>query len=232
MPRWRSCLPTTTLRGTARNPNSWVAGLYAEVLNRAPSQAEVMAWVNNLNAYRGDRQRLVREFLKASQQELTQRKPLPTPGTAAREGQLTVLARLLRDSLEDELGGTQLSQRLSIMSRNLVNASQTLELTPTSSPAAYAQAYQNAQMALAAVENELGSVRYSAPNSSATWTAMSGNWDRCPGRPRSRERCLPRIPHRLRFRPAVWMSGCTTTSCGPLRCCRATHSSCCICCET
>ena len=151
----------------ARNPNSWVAGLYAEILNRAPSQAEVSAWVNNLNAYRGDRQRLVREFLKASQQELTQRKPLPASGTAAREGQLTVLARLLRDSMEDELGGTQLNQRLSIVSRNLVNASQSLELTPANAPAAYAQAYQNARMALAAVENEFGSVRYSAPNSSA-----------------------------------------------------------------
>ena len=67
----------------ARNPNTFVAGLYAEVLNRAPSQAEVVAWVNNLNLLQGNREKLVREFLKAAQQDVTQRQPLPPPGVAA-----------------------------------------------------------------------------------------------------------------------------------------------------
>ena len=42
-----------------RNPNTFVAGLYAEVLNRAPSQAEVSAWVNNLQVFQGNREKLV-----------------------------------------------------------------------------------------------------------------------------------------------------------------------------
>ena len=66
-----------------RNPNTFMTGLYGEVLNRAPSQAEVTAWVNNLNTYRGNREKLVREFLKAAQQETAQRAPLP-PSNALR----------------------------------------------------------------------------------------------------------------------------------------------------
>ena len=63
-----------------------------------PSQTEVSAWVNNLNAYRGNREKLVREFLKAAQQETSQRAPLPpassTPAhdAQARDGQLSASA--------------------------------------------------------------------------------------------------------------------------------------------
>ncbi|MHB9062600.1 MAG: DUF4214 domain-containing protein [Pirellulaceae bacterium] len=151
----------------ARNPSSFVVGVYAEVLNRAPSQAEVTAWVNNLDAFRGDRQKFVREFLKAAQQEVTRREPLPSPAANAQEGQLTVMARLLRDSLEDELGGTPQGRPLSIVSRNLVNASRSLELAPKSPPQAASQAFQNVQLALTALENEFKAVRFSAPNSNA-----------------------------------------------------------------
>ena len=157
----------------ARNPNTFVTGLFAEVLNRAPSQTEVSAWVNNLNAYRGNREKLVREFLKAAQQETSQRAPLPPASSTpardgqARDGQLSATARLLRDSLEDELGGTQQGRQLSIVSRNLVNASVGLEQALTSSPDTFPQAYRDVHQTLSALEDEFQSVYFSAPNSSA-----------------------------------------------------------------
>ncbi len=155
-----------------RNPSALITGLYTEVLNRAPSQAEVTAWVNRLNTYRGDRERLVREFLTAAQQETAQRAPLPQSGAGervvpAQEGQLSATARLLRDALENELGGTQQGRQLSLISRNLVNASLSLEQTPRGSSDLFAQAYRNVHQTLSALEDEFQSVRFSAPNSSA-----------------------------------------------------------------
>jgi hypothetical protein len=157
-----------------RNPTSFVTGLFTEVLNRAPSQAEVTAWVNSLNAYRGNREKLVRDFLKAAQQELTQRAPLPTTnprpsGASAQDGQLSATARLLRDALEDELGGTQQGRQLAVVSRNLVNASRNLETAIASSPAsdAYVQAYRDVHQTLSALEDGFQTLRFSVPNSSA-----------------------------------------------------------------
>jgi hypothetical protein len=156
----------------ARDPKPFVTGLFAEVLNRAPSQAEVSAWVNTLNVYRGNREKLVREFLKAAQQETAQRVPLPpspapSDGAQVRDGQLSATARLLRDSLEDELGGTQQGRQLSLISRNLVNASRSLEQILTGSRGDFAQAYNNVHQTLSAMEDEFQGVHFSAPNSSA-----------------------------------------------------------------
>ena len=88
-------------------------------------------------------------------------------------------ARLLRDSLEDELGGTQQGRQLSIVSRNLVNTSVGLEQALTSSPDTFPQAYRDVHQTLSALEDEFQSVYFSAPNSSAIWTvtrAFSSHW--------------------------------------------------------
>ena len=157
-----------------RDPKKFVTALYGEVLNRAPSQSEVTAWVTSLNSNRGNREKLVRDFLKAAQQEAVQRSPLP-PSNAparpvqAREGQLSATARLLGDSLENELGGTQQGQQLAIVSRNLVSASRNLEQTLSGTPntTAYNQAYRDVHQTLSALEDAFQSVYFSAPNSSA-----------------------------------------------------------------
>ncbi len=155
-----------------RNPQTFITSLFGEVLNRAPSQQEVTAWMDRLTAHRGAREKLVPEFLQAAQQETAQRVPLPTSSapaseTQAREGQLSATARLLRESLESELGGTPQGRQLAIVSRNLVNASRALEQAVVSSPAAYDQAYRDLHQTLSALEDSLQGVYFSAPNSTA-----------------------------------------------------------------
>ena len=115
-----------------RNPNTFVARLFSEVLNRIPNQSEVAVWVGNYNAFQGDRQRLVREFVKAAQLELDRRQPIQLPAAIPQEGQLSVTASLLRDALEDEVGGTPQGRQVLLMSRNLVNASRSFDSLPIS----------------------------------------------------------------------------------------------------
>jgi len=156
----------------SRNATTYITSLYAEVLNRTPSQDEVTAWLASLNSYRGNREKLVRDFLTSAQQEIVQRAPLPprpaqTPVVQAQDGQLSATARLLREALEGELGGTQQGRQLSLLSRNLVNASRSLEQALTASPDTYAPAYRDVHQTLSALEDEFQAVRFSAPHSSA-----------------------------------------------------------------
>ena len=169
-----------------RTPDSFVAGLYAEMLNRAPSPGEVTEWVNNLSRFGGNRQTLVREFLKAADRETSERVPLPAPGSQTKDGQLTATARLLRDAVEDELGGTSQGRQLTVMGRNLVNASRSLERTMETSPNAYLQAYTDVRNAVSPIESELGKLGFSSPNSSAyldRFLRLLASVDPSPSRP-------------------------------------------------
>ena len=148
-----------------------MTGLYSEILNRVPNQSEAAAWVGNYNAFRGDRQRLVREFLKAAQMELDRRQPLPLPAAIPQEGQLSVTASLLRDALEDEVGGTPQGRQVLLMSRNLVNASRSFDSLPVSAVPAREQAYRDVGAAVAALQAAMATEIYSAPSSSPTWIA-------------------------------------------------------------
>jgi len=56
-------------------PRSWVAGLYADVLDRSPLQQEVQGWVRTLDRYGGSRQKTAEEFLRGAKVELAQRIP-------------------------------------------------------------------------------------------------------------------------------------------------------------
>ena len=150
-----------------RNPNTLVAGLYTEILNRVPTQAEAASWVGNYNTFRGDRQRLAREFIKAAQLELNRRQPLQLPATTPREGQLSVTASLLRDALEDEVGGTPQGRQLLLMSRNLVNASRSFDSLPVNAVPAREQAYRDVGAAVSALQGAMGTAVYSAPSSGA-----------------------------------------------------------------
>ena len=91
----------------ARNPHSFVAGLYAEILNRPPSANEASEWVRTLNEVKGDRAKVVREFITAAEKASSQSSALPAGESSQREGQLVATALLLRSSIDEELGGTQ-----------------------------------------------------------------------------------------------------------------------------
>jgi hypothetical protein len=52
---------------------SWVAGLYADVLDRSPSHREVQNWIQLLQRAGGSREKTAAEFLRAAQPELAQR---------------------------------------------------------------------------------------------------------------------------------------------------------------
>ncbi len=56
-------------------PAPWVAGLYADVLNRAPSRHEIHHWVEMLRQPGSTRETVAVEFLRAAQAELSQRAP-------------------------------------------------------------------------------------------------------------------------------------------------------------
>jgi hypothetical protein len=53
-------------------PRAWVAGLYADVLDRSPSPREVQNWIQSLSRNRGSRERTAAQFLNAAQAELGQ----------------------------------------------------------------------------------------------------------------------------------------------------------------
>jgi hypothetical protein len=53
-------------------PRAWVAGLYADVLDRSPSPREVQNWIQSLNRNGGSRERTAVQFLNAAQAELAQ----------------------------------------------------------------------------------------------------------------------------------------------------------------
>ena len=161
----------------------------------------------------------MRDFLKAAQQETAQRAPLPPSSAPARdaqaqEGQLSATARLLRDSLENELGGTQQGRQLSIVSRNLVNASRSLEQALTGLPDTYNQAYRDVHQTLSALEDEFQSVYFSAPNSSAYLDRYTRIFESLEGTPprSSHPQPPPRGP-RARRTHRVWMPVCITRSC-------------------
>lgn len=157
----------------ARNPSSYVAGLYADVLNRAPSSSEVGAWVERLNvAFRGDREKLVREFLAAVERDAAQRAPLPTappasappqPALPAREDQLVALARLARDAVETELGGTAQGRQLELLSGNLVASASQLARVALSTSGDAPQAYQDVRAARTALDQGFRPVQIAAP---------------------------------------------------------------------
>jgi len=52
---------------------SWVAALYADVLDRSPSHREVQNWIQLLQRAGGSRERTAADFLRAAQPELAQR---------------------------------------------------------------------------------------------------------------------------------------------------------------
>ncbi len=149
-----------------RNPNTFVSGLYAEILNRAPSANEASQWVRNLNVIKGDRGKLVRQFLEAAQQGSSSATALPAGESGQRERQLVATARLLRNAIEEELGGTSPGRQLSAMSRNLVNASRSLELASPTSAAARQQSLDDVQAALGAFADQMSQLHFSAPTSS------------------------------------------------------------------
>lgn len=161
----------------ARNPSSYVTGLYADVLNRAPSSNEVSAWVERLNVtFRGDREKLVGEFLAAVERDAAQRAPLPTappasapspPALPRLEEQLVALARLARDAVETELGGTAQGRQLALLSSNLVAASSQLARMTTATTSEAAQAYQDLRAARTALDQDLRPVQVAAPNVTA-----------------------------------------------------------------
>ncbi len=148
------------------DPATFVAGLYADVLNRAPTANESTQWVRGLAQLKGDRARLVREFLKAAQRQSSVAAALPAQEPSQREGQLVATARLLQNALADELGGTRQGRQLTVMSRNLVNASRSLEQAAEASGATYQQAFDDVQAAVGAIAGQLAQLHFSAPTSS------------------------------------------------------------------
>ncbi len=161
----------------ARNPSSYVTGIYADVLNRAPSSSEVGAWVERLNvAFRGDREKLAREFLAAVERDAAERAPLPTarppaapsqPALPRPEEQLVALARLARDAIETDLGGTAQGRQLELLSGNLVSASSQLARVAAASAAEATSAYQDVRLARSALDRDLRPVQVAAPTATA-----------------------------------------------------------------
>ncbi len=150
-----------------RNPELFVTSLYTEILNRMPSANERSEWARNLSVVKGDRAKLVRQFLEAAQRETSAATALPTGQPRQRESQLVATARLLQNSLAEETGGTHAGRQLAIMSRNLTNASRNLQRASQGPNATYNTALSDVQAALNALANEMRPWYATVPTSTA-----------------------------------------------------------------
>ncbi len=154
----------------ARSGSSFISGMFTDVLGRAPTSVESLQWLHRLNSSQGDRAKLVREFLLAVQGQVPQSRPsaatTPPPPAPRQPDQLVPIAGLLHNSIEQELGGTGQGRQLSMMSRNLINASRSLENAGTTGTVVYRQALSDVQTALTAVEKQLSQLHFTAQDSS------------------------------------------------------------------
>lgn len=154
-----------------RNPNSFISGLFAEVLNRPPSINESSEWMRYYNQTLGDRGRFVHDFMVSASRELHQKPAIPNPpstgvGSQARVDQLVGTADQLSRSLQMELGGTYDGQKAIVMGRNLLTVSQGLQRAFAASTG-YQAAISGVRIALTALQTEMAGKQYAAPNS--TW---------------------------------------------------------------
>lgn len=154
------------------NPQGFITALYADILNRAPSPEEMTQWSNNLIRLGGNRQVFVREFLQAAQKRASEKAPLPEIGDDGTRDQLVATAQLLRNAVEEETAATNRGRQLSIMARNLVDASFLLQRTAVNS-ADYRLQIGNVEVALNALERELLELQLPAPKSSVFLTQYS-----------------------------------------------------------
>ena len=112
-----------------------------------------------------------------------------------------------------------------------MNASRTLELTPIGPAGAYPRAYQNVQLALAALENEFAGVRFSAPNSNAyldRYVRLLGSMSGAVAQPGPLPPAVPVQPSL----PPGGLDARLYNALARIRLCRATRSNCYICCGT
>ncbi len=139
----------------SRNPSLFITGMFNNVLHRAPTAIELQRWLGSYNASIGNREKTVRDFLAVSQGIGTPPPPSAWQPPTEREGQLVATANLLHGALDDELGGTVQGRQLSVLARNLVNSSRSLESAKPAGSTTYRQAFVDVGVALAALEQEM-----------------------------------------------------------------------------
>ncbi len=152
-----------------RNPNSFISGLFAEVLSRSPSISESSEWMRYYNQVLGDRSRFVHDFMVSASRELRQKPAIPNPpsggvGSQPSVDRLVGTADQLSRSLQAELGGTYDGQKAIVMGRNLLAVSQGLQRAFAAS-SGYQSAVSSVRLALTALQAEMVGKQYAAPNS-------------------------------------------------------------------
>lgn len=150
----------------ARSNSAFITGLFTDVLDRPPSTDESLQWLHRLNVSQSDRAKIVKEFLRAAQGHTAPSTPAPRPDPVSAESQLVATASLLYGAIEEELGGTRQGRELSVMARNLVNASRSLEKAKQVSSSLYDQALTDTRIAFQAMEEEIHQLHFSARGSS------------------------------------------------------------------
>jgi hypothetical protein len=152
------------------NPNNFLAGLYQDVLGRAPDAAGVANWLNRLQVHRGDRVKVALEFLQAAQGELQQRPPSPPPASAAELANALVAAsQSFVETVRGELAGTRQGRQLVLRGNALTEAAARLRQILATPGFAAPQAWQeqaNVERAFQAVQAELANPAGTAPRAS------------------------------------------------------------------
>ncbi len=150
----------------SRNPSFFITGVFTNVLHRSPTAVELQRWLDSYNFSSGNRGKLVRDFLSVSQGMGAAAPPSVCQGVDEREAQLLATANLVHGALDDELGGTVQGRQLSVLARNLINSSRSLELAKPRGSTTYKQAFVDVGIALAAMEQEMRQLHIPAQTSS------------------------------------------------------------------
>ncbi|MFO7905104.1 MAG: DUF4214 domain-containing protein [Pirellulaceae bacterium] len=172
-------------RRYARDSSAFISGLFTDVLGRAPSPRESLQWAHRLNVSGDNRTRIVRDFLKAAEAHISdatepppvnpvqeqeggqqEDEPAEADDGVGQESRLVAMASLLHGAIDEELGGTWQGRRLSIMSRNLIDATRNLEQAKQEARSLYQDASNDVHAALTAVDQRMEQLYYTARASS------------------------------------------------------------------
>ena len=147
-----------------RDAQSFVIETLQSVTWEEPTASQLRRWTNRLNELRGDRMALAREILLANGNSVG------APGSEANiaeiAARLTTASKLLLDTIDLEIRGTQQGRQAQLKAQALWDASDHLHHTVTASgyrPSDATLDLQNVERALAALQSTLNSPAGTAP---------------------------------------------------------------------
>jgi hypothetical protein len=148
-----------------RDVQSFVVETLQSVTWEEPTISELRRWTDRLDALRGDRFALAREILLANDEPGGGTSPAG-PNVAEISQRLSTAAKLLVDTIDFEIGGTQQGRQANLKAQALWDATEQLRRTASATsirPTDATLALQNVERALTALQSTLNAPAGTAP---------------------------------------------------------------------